>query len=439
MEESAARGSNQSNRLVSLDAYRGFVMLAMASGGLGLAHLSGEISHGIGWDLLQHQFDHVPWRGCSFWDLIQPSFMFIVGAAIPFAEARRAALGQSWMRRFAHAVWRSVLLVAIGVFLASDGKPGTEFVFTNVLAQIGLGYWFVFLVSGLRIRWLIALALLILIADWGMFVAYPKPSPGKQLNDYSLPQTWERIDGSLENWQTRRGQYPMRNFLYHWEKNTNIATKFDQWLLNRLPRVRRYPASEPRVLTSGLKFRFNDGGYQTLNFIPSIATMLFGVAAGKWLRAERSAREKVGMLFLIGAFCLILGTALDRTICPIVKRIWTPSWVIFSTAWTCWMLGLFYWIIDVRKFRAWAFPLVVVGMNPITIYLMYQLMKGWLSETLKRHVGTFLYWLNYRFHTDFDTRVFSGPYAAVYESIAILFVLWLICYWLYRRRIFIRI
>ncbi|HEV3121913.1 MAG TPA: DUF5009 domain-containing protein, partial [Isosphaeraceae bacterium] len=134
-------------RLLSLDAYRGFTMLAMASAGLGIAKVAASqpFSEHFLWDKLAFQVDHVMWRGCSFWDMIQPSFMFIVGVAMPFSYASRQAQGQTGSRQFRHALLRSVLLVLLGVFLSSQGHTHTNWSFVNVLSQIGLGYTFVFL------------------------------------------------------------------------------------------------------------------------------------------------------------------------------------------------------------------------------------------------------------------------------------------------------
>src|SRR3954467_11518517 len=143
----------QSRRSVSIDAYRGLVMLAMASGGAailgGLPRSSGSFTGPIV-AFLSGQLDHVAWRGCSFWDLIQPSFMFLVGVAMPFSYANRRARGQSWPELFRHALGRSLILIALGIFLSSAGGKTTQtnFTFVNVLTQIGLGYMVVFLLLG---------------------------------------------------------------------------------------------------------------------------------------------------------------------------------------------------------------------------------------------------------------------------------------------------
>src|SRR5437870_2477286 len=118
-------------RLVSLDAYRGFVMLLMASGGLGIATVAAHFSQSRVWSFLGHQFRHVEWRGCSLWDLIQPSFMFMVGVALPFSLASRRARGQSLMRMALHTLWRSLVLIALGIFLRSIGRSQTNFTFED--------------------------------------------------------------------------------------------------------------------------------------------------------------------------------------------------------------------------------------------------------------------------------------------------------------------
>src|SRR5207237_5722387 len=141
-------------RLVSLDAYRGLVMVLMVSAGLGIGRVvknfdaTPELNHLHTplWDKLAYQTDHAPWVGCTLWDLIQPSFMFMVGAALPFSIASRRAKGQSFLRLLIHAVIRSIVLILLGVFLVSHGAR-TNWTFDVVLTQIGLGYIFLFLLA----------------------------------------------------------------------------------------------------------------------------------------------------------------------------------------------------------------------------------------------------------------------------------------------------
>ena len=135
-------------RLQSLDAYRGLIMVSLAFGGFGLAatarnHLKVDPDAGL-WRAVAHQFEHVDWRGGSYWDLIQPSFMFMVGVSMAYSYVKRQSEGQSWVRMFGHACWRALVLVALGIFLTSNSRPATDWSLMNVLCQIGLGYPFLF-------------------------------------------------------------------------------------------------------------------------------------------------------------------------------------------------------------------------------------------------------------------------------------------------------
>lgn len=391
-------------RLVCLDAYRGFVMLLMASGGLGIARVAAQFPDSRLWRFLGYEFEHVPWTGCTLWDLIQPSFMFMVGVAMPYSYASRRARGDSTVRIAAHVIYRAMILILLGIFLRSDGHKQTYFTFEDVLTQIGLGYAFVYLLlgRGRTVQWL-ALAG-ILAGYWFLFYQHAAPGPGF---DYASVGVSHDMT-------------PFTGLAAHWNKNTNFAADFDRWFLNLFPREK--------------PFQFNAGGYQTLNFIPSMATMIFGVMAGQLLRSGLEAKKKLARLVLSGTVCLAAGMALDQsiwpfvdrtwTLCPIVKRIWTPSWAVFSTGWTLWMLAAFFWLIEIVGLRRWAFPLIVVGMNSIAMYVLAELMPPWVRATLKTHLGPGL---------------FGGPYGAIVTSAATLCVLWLICLWMYRRKIFVRI
>ncbi len=430
-------------RLISLDAYRGFVMLAMASGGFAFssvlrAHPEVVSSHDqtttaiaweTAWRVLAYQFDHVAWSGCAFWDLIQPSFMFMVGVALPYSFARRVAEGEPRGRVFLHACWRSLVLVALGVFLSSNGSRQTNFVFTNVLTQIGLGYPVLFLLLGRPRRLQLAAGAAILLAYAAWFARYEIPKV-----DYHQLETYltevRHVEHDLDQFS---------GFAAHWNKHTNAAAAVDRRLLNAFPREGE--------AWNDRKYWVNEGGYQTLNFIPSIVTMLLGLMAGELLRSGLTEHQKLARLLAAGATCLALGLALDTqlwpaavygcdwNLCPIVKRIWTPSWTLFSGGWVLWMLAGFYWVIDIRGWQRWAFPLVVVGMNSIAMYCLSQLLKPWLRATLKTHLATVDAWAN----TATVAALYEGVYGPIGLALANLALLWLICLWLYRRRIFIRI
>jgi predicted acyltransferase len=276
-------------------------MLLMASGGLGLARATRHLDPGSPWRWLGRQVDHPEWAGATLWDFIQPAFMFAVGVALPWSIASRAARGQRLGKLLDHALRRSLVLVLLAVFLSSAWSPRTEWVFTNVLAQIGLGYPLLFLLAFTRSRtqWLAASG--ILVGYWLAFALHPLPASDFDWQSVGVPGDWPHLAG----------------FAAHWEKNANFAAAFDRWFLNLFPR--RAP------------FIFNDGGYQTLNFVPSLATMIFGMQAGRLLRSELAPDVKVGRLIGYGLAGIAVGAFLAATgLCPIVKRIWTPSWAVFS-------------------------------------------------------------------------------------------------------------
>ncbi len=386
-------------RLLSLDAYRGFTMLAMASGGLGLAAVAGQFPESGFWSSVGYHFSHAEWIGCAFWDLIQPSFMFMVGVSMAFSCANRAARGQSRRRMLAHAVFRAVFLTLLGVFLRSNGRPLTNWTFEDVVSQIGLGYVFLFLLWGRGFKVQLSAAGGILLGYWLLFALWPLPGA-----DYD----WAKV-GVGSSWP-----HKLEGFAAHWNKNANPAHYFDVWLLNLFPR------SEP--------FTANGGGYETLSFVPSLATMIFGLLAGEVLRLSWSAERKVGLLAGAGAAGLLLGELCGAIgLCPVVKRIWTPGWTFFSTGWTLLLLAGFYLVIDRWGLRRWAWPGVVVGMNSIAMYIMTWLFPGWIRQTVKTHLGADAFEIVGKPYSEFLQRTFS------------LVLLFLICVWMHRRKIFLRV
>ena len=372
------------HRLASLDAYRGAIMLYMASHGFGIARAAQSLPDSV-WPSLTWWFEHVAWTGCSTWDLIQPAFMFMVGIAVPYSYARRQEQGHSRGRQFSHALVRSIVLVLLAVFLASGSGTGrtTRWEYTNVLGQIGLGYPFLYFLIGRRFVVQAAVAGAILVGYWALFAAYPLPAA--DFNVAAVGVTPADVAGGAVQ----------SGFFGHWNKNTHVAAAFAVWFLNLFPR------STP--------FAFNPGGYATLNFVPSLATMLFGLLCGELLRSRRAPEEKVRLLLVAGGLLLVGGAIAGVTVCPIVKRIWTPSWALFSGGLVVWFLAAFYWVIDVAGIRRWAQFLIVVGMNSIAIYMMSQLMRPWVSDVLRTHLGA---------------GFFNGAYGQMTSSVRTSRVIW---------------
>jgi heparan-alpha-glucosaminide N-acetyltransferase len=386
-------------RLASIDAYRGLVMFLMMGEVLSLRQVSARLPGNRLWEFLSQHQSHVEWVGCSLHDLIQPSFSFLVGVALPFSLAGRLARGQSKLKLTAHALWRSLILVFLGVFLRSRGSSQTNFTFEDTLSQIGLGYTFLFVLAlfSRRVQW--AALALILIGYWGAFALYPLPGQSFDFSAVGVPSDWP--------------QHPT-GFAAHWDKNSNLAWAFDTWFLNLFSR------KEP--------FTRNGGGYATLSFIPTLATMILGLLAGGVLRHTWLRRAKVLWLCIAGCVGLAAGWGLGELgICPVVKRIWTPSWVLFSGGWCFLFLAGFYIVLDVVGVRFWAFPLRVVGMNSIAAYCMAGLWEGFIARNLTIHLGKEPF------------ALFGQPYEPLLHGAAVLLVLWLILFWMYRRKLFLRI
>lgn len=394
MGEQAITTKEAPPRLASLDAYRGFIMFLMASAGFGIGAVAEKLPGSV-WATIAPQVDHVPWVGCVLWDLIQPAFMFMVGVAAAYSTANRLKKGDSLAAVLGHAAIRAVALVLLGVLLASNSRSEkqTAWVFTNVLAQIGLGYFFLVLLSRTSMKVQAAAIAAILVGYWLLFAVWPVHEPPTGA-DTSWIKPAELLSG----------------FFAHWNPHTNVAADFDVWFLNLFPR------SEPYVVTRG--------GYQTLNFVPSLATMLMGLMTGEMLRREGPPRDKLRTLLIAGISCLLAGWLAGQTVCPLVKRIWTPSWTLFSGGCVLLMLAAFYAVIDVQGWKSWSLPLTVIGMNSIFVYLGFQLSSSWIRDTAARHLGQ---------------EWFTGDYQSMAQRTSVLIVLWLLAWWLYRQKVFLRL
>lgn len=392
-------GSRQvAPRNVAVDAYRGLVMVLMMAEVLHLAKVAQAFPGNWFWAFLGYNQTHVEWAGCSLHDMIQPSFSFLVGVALPYSIASRLRKGQTFGFLFAHAVWRSLILIGLGIFLRSMNSTQTNFTFEDTLTQIGLGYPFLFLLGFRSPRWQWGAFTAILFGYWLAWALYPAPGPGY---DYTAV-------GVASNWT-----HNFTGFAAHWNKNSNLGNAFDQWFLNLLPRTR--------------PFLFNGGGYLTLSFIPTLGTMILGLVAGRWLRTSAPAIP-MKRLLIAGVAGIAAGLLLHFTgICPVVKRIWTPAWTLFSGGICFLFVAAFSWIIELKGYRKWAFPLVVVGLNSIAAYMIAHLCEDFIASSLRIHLGMKPFQI---FGPGLEPLLFGGT---------ILLGFWIILFWMYRRKIFLRI
>lgn len=386
-------------RVESVDAYRGFVMFLMLAEVLHLHVAARQFPDSSFWHWLSFHTTHVNWRGGSLHDLIQPSFCFLVGIALPFSLASRLGRGQSFGRMILHAAWRSFVLIVLGVLLHSIGQPRTSFVFTDTLTLIGLGYFPLFLLGLCAPRWQWLALGLILFGCWMVFVMYPVPGTDFDYGSVGVPADWPHHANGLAA---------------HWNKNSNLGWAFDTWWMNLFPR--------------DTPFKFNPGGYTTLNFIPTLGTMILGLIAGNWLRDSTSPQAKLRRFVLFGLSCLIAGLLLDLVgVCPSVKRIWTPTWVLVSGGWCCLLLAGFYCAIDLLHWRSWSHPLRVFGANAIVAYVMAHSLEPFVVSTLHTHFGSASF------------RTLGDQFEPTLIGCAVLLVYCLILLWLYRQKVFIKI
>jgi hypothetical protein len=216
-------------------------MLLMMAEVLRLSRVAQALPGNWFWAFLGYHQSHVAWAGCSLHDMIQPSFSFLVGVALPYSIASRLAKGATFGRMFGHTLWRAFLLIALGIFLRSTGSAQTNFTFEDTLTQIGLGYPFLFLLGFRAPRWQWTALAAILAGYWAAWALYPVAGAGYDFQAVGVPADW---------------QHHYTGFAAHWNKNANLGLAFDQWFMNLFPRQKLFVA--------------NGGGYLTLSFIPTL-------------------------------------------------------------------------------------------------------------------------------------------------------------------------
>lgn len=301
---------SETNRLVSLDVFRGMTIAGMV-----LVNNPGT------WEYVYGPLRHAEWHGWTPTDLVFPFFLFIVGVAIPLAFARRLETGGSKRDIYLKIIKRTLIIFAIGLFL--NGLPYfgfAEYRIPGVLQRIAVCYFFASIIFlNTKVRTQVAITIGLLIVYWVLMKLVP--APGYAAGDLSK-------EGSLASFVDR------------------IVFGKHVW-------------SQARV--------YDPEGL--LSTIPAIATAMMGVLTGTWLRTEKSRLEKAAGMFVVGAVCISIGWSWNAFF-PINKALWTSSYVVFTGGLALQFLALCYWIIDIKGYRRWAKPFEVFGLNAIALYVV---------------------------------------------------------------------
>ncbi len=358
-------------RLESLDALRGFDMFWIIGGDWIFGSIR-DIFDIPTTRLIQNQLQHVRWEGFRFWDLIMPLFLFIVGVAMPFSFAKRRARGDSPKKLYTHIILRFVILFVLGMvaqghLLRYDLSKLD--IYCNTLQAIAAGYLIgSIILLNLNVKWQIGATIGLLLLFWALMAWVPVPGYGA---------------GQL----TPEG---------------NLAIYLDKLLLGP----------------------FQDGTNYSwiLSSLTFACTVMLGVFGGLLLRSKKSQKEKI--LWLLGMGALCIGAGLLWSIWfPIIKHLWTSSFVLYSCGICFLLLGLFYLVIDVWGFRKWAFIFKVIGMNAIFVYMITRLFDF-------RRIGDI-------FVGELADRL--GSWNGLVQGLAGFLVIWLILYWMYRKKTFVKI
>ncbi len=372
MGESVSTGSPVSGRLASIDALRGFDMMWICGGDEVIRSFC-RLFHHPAANALNQQFEHVPWQGFHFYDLIFPLFLFIVGVVLPFSITKRLEAHANRRDLYKHLVRRLFLLFFLG--LVYNGLLRFQFHdlrIPGVLQRIAVCYFIAAIVMmNTSVRGQAAVAGSLLVVYWLVMRFVPVPGVGA---DVITPAG-------------------------------NLSAFIDQHLL-------------PHPFCCYV-FGDNEG---ILSTIPAISTCLMGVLAGHWLRSARSQGRKAGGLAAVGLASLALGMVWGLWF-PVVKNIWTSSFVLVAGGWSLLLLALFYWIIDVRGCKRWAFFFTVIGLNSITIYVLRsQFDFGTVANIFIR---------GFIDHT--------GACKPLVWDASILLIEWLFLWFLYRQKIFLKV
>jgi predicted acyltransferase len=368
--ETKIRSEITGQRLVCVDALRGFDMLWIIGGSEVLITFAKATGFGFLRNMDVH-FDHI-WGQFHFYDLIMPLFLFIVGVVMPVSFKNRIARGESKKNLYLHVIRRVIILYILG--LISSGHLlsfdlSELHLITNTLHAIAVGY----LVSSimileLEVKWQIGITTALLFLYWSIMALIPIPGFGAGI----------------------------------FEPHNNLALYVDSAVLGH--------------------FQEGEGWTYIISNLTFICSVMLGVFAGNILQSDKIAMKKVGLLALIG-ICSIIAGKIWGIWFPVIHHLWTSSLVLFAGGLSFLLLSLFYLVIDVWGYKKWSFPFVVIGMNAIAVYVATLLFDfSIIGNVFVQGLAKYL-----------------GPWNDFVQALAALTIIWLILYWMYRKKTFVKI
>ncbi len=357
-------------RLLSLDALRGFDMLWII-GGQQIVRSLAHVWPGRFFDGLADQFEHVPWVGLHFFDVIWTLFMFMVGVSLALSLAKRKRMNESDGSIYYHAVKRALILFTLGMIAQGnllEFNLATFRPFYSVLHGIAAGYLIATIVAmKLRIKGQAIATAVFLVLYWLLLITIPVPGVGREVFT------------------------PTGNAAYY------IDT----------------------VVQGRLHYGENTWFLSYLGFASSV---LLGVIAGEVLLSKRTPKSKCLLLYGYGAALLASGLLWSLWL-PVIKLLWTSSFVLVAGGLSCLMMATFYLVIDVLGYTRWVFPFTVIGMNALAVYMATILFDF-------RKIGDI-------FVGHLLPR--AGRWDQLLSSTAAFAIVWLILYWMYRTKSFVKV
>ena len=411
----AAPAAPASQRLMSLDALRGFDMFCIIGADslvYALHRMAQAGGHaGTGFSLtgfLAGQLEHADWVGFHFYDLIFPLFVFMAGISIVFSLGRTIRQ-QGRAAALKRVCRRSLLLFLLALFYSGGlTNPWPDLRLMGVLNRIALCYFFAgLLFCFCRLRTLIAAGAALLVGYWALLTFVPIRNI--QLEKAALEELARQRGAPLD--PKALFDATTQRVTGHYEPGLNLANHIDfQYLPGRL-----------------YDTYFDPEGI--LSTLPAIATCLLGVFTGLFLlNRSFNDQQKVVCLLAAGLALAALGWAWSAQF-PVIKKIWTSSYVLVAGGYSAALLGVFYWIVEVARWRRWCQPFVWMGMNSITIYVTKNILGGFGPLSRRLAGGDIHVFLDRHLHGSGDLAL---------AIIGLLLAFWFV-HFLYRRKIFLRL